>query len=231
MKSSNKDKTVIFLTLNNLPTNWEAYHKQVLLESIGDAELITISRIPTDMGKGINLIQTETPSANNVYKQLLRGAKLATTEFIAVAESDSLYCIDHFEFTPPRNDVFYYNLSHWSIFAWDTTMFSWRNRRGNWTLVCNRQLLIDALEERFAKYPEGTPPGATGELGRWRTDKQLGVTPRRSEDFYTYTPIINMNHEFGLDDRAKRHWKRHGTLRAHSIPYWNTPADILKHFC
>lgn len=224
------DLTVIFLTLNNLPPKWEEYHKQVLLEAIGDAELITVSRIPTDMGKGINLIQTETPSASNVYWQMLRAAKLATTKYIAVAESDSLYCQDHFNFKPPRDDVFYYNLSHWSLFSWDENMFSWRNRKGNWTMIANREFVIEALEERFAKYPSGTPPESTGELGRWRSDKQLGLKQRKSEDFYTYTPIINLNHEFGLDDRAKRHWKRHGTLRANSIPYWNTPAEILKHF-
>jgi len=226
----NKDTTVIFLTLNNLPPKWEEYHKKVLLDSIGDAELITVSRIPTDMGKGINLIQTETPSASNVYWQMLRSAKIATTKYIAVAESDSLYCTDHFNFKPPKDDVFYYNLSHWSLFRWDPTMFSWRNRRGNWTLICNRELLIDALEERFAKYPNGTPPEATGEPGRWRSDKQLGLTKRKSEDFSTYNPIININHEFGLDDRARRRWKRHGTLRAHSIPNWGAPSDILKHF-
>lgn len=227
--SMNSDLTVIFLTQNLLPDNWNQYQQEILLKSIGDADLITVSRKPMNL-PGINIIQTEPSSASNVYWQMLKAAKIANTKYIAVAEDDSIYCEDHFNHIPENDETFYYNLSHWSVFSWDTSVFSFRNRKGNWTLICNRELLIETLEERFAKYPEGTPAGMTGELGRWRTDKLLGVKKRHAEDFATYNPIININHEFGLDDRAKRHWKRHGTLRACSIPRWGTPQDIIQHF-
>jgi len=97
-------------------------------------------------------------------------------------------------------------------------------------MICNRELLIEALEERFAKYPQGTPPDCTGELGRWRSDKQLGLTKRKAVDFYTNTPIINVNHEFGLDERARRHRKTIGTLRAYWIPYWGKAKDLVLKF-
>lgn len=97
-------------------------------------------------------------------------------------------------------------------------------------MIANRELVIEALEERFTKYPDGTPDDKTGELGRWRSDKQLGLQKRKAVDFYTNTPIINICHEVGLDDRARRHRKSFGTLRAYSIPYWNTPQDIMQHF-
>lgn len=229
MNHSNKDLTVIFLTLNNLPSGWEEYHKQVLLYSIGDAELITVSRIPTDMGRGINLIQTETPSASNVYWQMLRAAKLSDTKYIAVAESDTLYCPDHFRHRP-RDDEFAYNLSHWSLFTWGVPTYGWRNRKGNYSMIAPRKLLIEALEERFEKYPEGTPPDLTGELGRVKVDSYLGLTQRKAVDFYTNNPIINVNHELGLDDRARRHQKTLGTLRSYDIPGWGKAADLVLKF-
>lgn len=229
MNHSNKDLTIIFLTLNNLPKGWEEYHKQVLLEAIGDAELITISRVPTDMGKGVNLIQTETPSASNVYWQMLRAAKIATTKYVAVAESDTLYCKDHYQFRPNPGE-FAYNGSHWSLFTIGTPIYGWRNRRGNYSMICEREILIEALEERFAKYPNGTPPEKTGEIGRWRTDKLLGVTPRKAIDFYTNNPIINVNHPFGLDERARRNRKTYGSLRAYDIPGWGKAEDLAKKF-
>src|SRR3990167_7580897 len=94
------DLTIIFLTNNELPESWTAYHKKVLLDAVGKVPLITISRKPLDFG--INILQTEPKSPSNVYWQLLRGAKLAMTKYIAVAEDDTLYCSEHFSFRPKR---------------------------------------------------------------------------------------------------------------------------------
>ena len=217
-----KDLTVIFLTLKKLPLQWQKYHKEVLLEAIDGAKFIEIS--PDG-----DLIQDEEPTNSNVYKQLLRGAKLATTEFIAVAEDDTLYCIDHFQHRPEKG-VFAYNQSHWSLFTWGEPMYSWRDRLGNYTLIAHREDVIEALEERFEKYPNGTPEGRTGEIGRWRTDTQLGLTHRKIEEFKTNTPVINICHELGLDDRAKRHRKNLGTLRAYDIPHYGKASDLIQHF-
>jgi hypothetical protein len=225
----NNDLTILFLTLNNLPKGWEEYQKQILLDSIGDAELITISKIPMDMGKGINLIQDEEPSANNIYRQMLRASKIATTKYIAIAESDTLYCKDHWGHRP-ADDEFAFNLSHWSLFTWGTPIYGWRNRKGNYSMIAPRELVIEALEERFAKYPSGTPPELTGELGRWKLDSYLGLKQRKQVDFYTNNPIINVNHELGLDDRAKRHQKTIGTLRSYDIPMWGKASELVKKF-
>lgn len=70
------DLTIIFLTANRVPEKWAEYHKQVLLEAIGDTPIITISFKPLDWGT--NLIQTEY-SVDNIYRQMLRGAKVAKT--------------------------------------------------------------------------------------------------------------------------------------------------------
>lgn len=221
------DITIVYLTLNKLPEKWMEYQQDVLKKAIGDAPIISVSRLPMDLGT--NILQTEVPSASNVYRQMLRAAKMATTEYIGVAEDDTLYCSDHFNYRPPK-DVFAYNLSHWSLFTWGTPIYGWRNRKGNYSMICNRELLIEALEERFAKYPEGTPPSMTGELGRWRTDERLGVTKRKAIDFYTNNPIINVNHEHGLDDRARNHRKTIGTLRAYDIPMWGKAEELVKKF-
>ena len=222
-----KDLTIIYLTLNNLPDKWMEYQQKVLLEAIGDTQIISISRIP--MNLGINLIQTEKVCSSNVYWQLLRAAKLATTEFIAVAEDDSLYNTEHYSFRPQK-DEFAYNNSHWSLFTWGEPTYSWRNRKGNYTLVAPRLLVIESLEERFTKYPNGTPEGKTGELGRSRTDRMLGLTQHKVVEFSTTCPVINICHDNGLDDRARRHKKSFGTLRAYDIPYWGKAKELIKNY-
>jgi len=223
----NEDLTIIYLTLNNLPKGWQEYQIEVLKKCIGNAPIISVSRLPMDLG--INLIQTEEPSPSNVYRQMLRAAKIATTKYIGIAEDDTLYCPDHFRHRP-RDDEFAYNLSHWSLFTWGVPTYGWRNRKGNYSMIAPRKLLIEALEERFEKYPEGTPPDLTGELGRVKVDSYLGLTQRKAVDFYTNNPIINVNHELGLDDRARRHQKTLGTLRAYDIPGWGKAADLVLKF-
>jgi hypothetical protein len=223
----NEDLTIIYLTLNLLPKKWQEYQIDVLKKCIGNAPIISISRLPMDLGT--NLIQSEEPSPSNVYRQVLRGAKLAKTKYIAIAEDDTLYVSDHFRHRP-ADDEFAYNLSHWSLFTWGTPIYGWRNRKGNYSMIANRELVIEALEERFEKHPNGTPPELTGELGRWKVDRYLGVKQRKEVDFYTNNPIINVNHELGLDDRARRHQKTLGTLRAYDIPMWGKASDLVKKF-
>jgi hypothetical protein len=216
------DLTVLFLTLKKLPQEWQKYHKEVLLKAIGDAKLIEIS--PDG-----DIIQNDPPSNSNVYKQLLRGCLATDTEYIAVAEDDTLYPPDHFQYRPEKG-TFAYNQSHWSLFTWGEPTYSWRDRLGNYTLIAHREDVIEALTERFEKYPNGTPEGRTGEIGRWRTDTQLGLTPRKTEEFKTNTPVINICHQMGLDDRANRQRKTLGTLRAYDIPYWGPAKELILNF-
>jgi hypothetical protein len=222
-----KDITIIYLTVNELPEGWLKFQQKTLLDAIKDTPLISISRKPMDFG--INILQTEPKSSSNVYKQLLKGAKLSKTKFIAVAEDDSLYPEEHFQYRPSPGKVAY-NLSHWSLFTWGTPTYSWRNRRGNYTMIAERDLVIEALEERFAKYPDGIPESIAGEIGRARVEKKMNVTLRESEDFSTNTPVINMNHRFSLDDRQRRQRKSLGTLRAYDIPYWGRADELIKKF-
>lgn len=222
-----KDITIIYLTLNKLPQEWMKYQQETLLNVVGDTKIISVSRLPMDLG--INILQTEKPSASNVYRQMLRVCKMTDTEFIGMAEDDTLYVKQHFEHRP-KPDVFAYNLCHWSIFTWGTPTYSWRNRRVNYSLVANRESVIKALEERFNKYPEGTPEKHTGEIGRNMLERNLGLTQWKAVDFYTHLPIININHALGLDDLAITQRKRLGNLRAFDIPFWGRADELIKKF-
>lgn len=222
------DLTIIMLTANRVPRKWAEFHKEKLIEAAGDSPIITISMEPLDWG--INLLQTEEYGISNIYFQLLKGAKVATTEYIAVAEDDTLYPKEHFEFRPPL-DTFAYNMNKFGVFRWSRIpTFFWKNRMKNSTLVAPRKLTIEALEERFNKYPKGTPPGFTGELGRNNIEDKLGVTRRKSVWFSTEISIIAIDHELGIDRLARTHRKGMGILRAYDIPYWGKAEDIVKEF-
>jgi hypothetical protein len=222
------DITIIMLTASRVPKQWAAFHKEKLLEAAGSAPIITISREPLDWG--INLLDEEPYHISNIYFQLLRGAKEATTDFIGVAEDDTLYPREHFEFRPPE-DTFAYNQNRFGILRWSRTpTYFWKDRISNSTLIAPRKLAIEALEERFNKHQHGTPSYFTGELGRHNIEDKLGVTRRKSMYFSTEISVVRIDHEDGVDKLSQSHRKGMGILRAYDIPHWGKSADIISKF-
>jgi hypothetical protein len=222
------DITIIMLTASRVPKKWAAFHKQKLIEAADGSPIITISREPLDWGQ--NIVDTQEYTISNIYFQLLQGAKAATTEYIAVAEDDTLYPKEHFQFRPPE-DSFAYNQNRFGVFRWSKTpTYFWKDRISNSTLIAPRKLAIEALEERFAKYPQGTPGGLTGELGRSNIEDKLGVKRQKAIWFQTEISVVRIDHELGIDRLSQSHRKGMGILRAYDIPYWGKAADIVKEF-
>jgi hypothetical protein len=224
------DLTVLYYTSNYLEEHnpyFVSNTKRQLLTAIGNTPLISISQQPMDFGKNI-CIGNIGRSHLNIYKQMLIGAKAATTKYVAMAEDDLLYPRDHFDYRPTPG-VFAYNMCKWSIFTWiRPAMFGFKNRRVINSLICERDLLIESLEERFTKYPdpEKTPIHYWGDLGRY--EHSLGVTVRKTEEFYSKTPIIYFSHENSYGYLALGHRKKLEPLRAYDIPEWGKADDILK---
>jgi hypothetical protein len=222
------DLTVLFLTENRLPPRWKRFQKETLLRAVGNYDLITISRKPLK-NMGTNLIQKRPRSRSNIYRQMLRAAKVAKTEFFALAEDDALYSKEHFQFRPRKN-VFAYNNNHWSLFTWGEPIFHWTDRRGNYSLITRTELVIEGLGKVFGKYPNGIPEHKTGELGRSKTTIQQGVKQKIGKKFYSGVPIVIFHHKKGFDRLARKGNKAPGPLQALEIPYWGRARDLVKKF-
>lgn len=222
------DLTIIFLTVNRVPKQWAAYHLDVLKKAIGKASVISITKEPMDFG--LNIIQDEPEGAANIYRQMLRAAKIADTPFLAMAEDDTLYSPEHFNMFRPPLDTFAYNMNRWSIFTWGEPMYSLRYRKSNCSAILPRVATIEALEERFAKFPNGMPDKLAGEIGRGMVERNLGVTVRKTVEWYSYEPVVQFNHDFGIDHLQTSHRKRHSPVRAFDIPYWGKAAELVKRF-
>ncbi len=234
VKVTKDDLTVVYYT-----SNWLDAHnpyflentKKQLLKAIGDLPLISVSQKPIVFGKNICVGEIGR-SHLNLYRQILIGCKEAKTKYVAMAEDDILYSYEHFHYHLPQSDIFSFNMAKWSLFTWsDPPIFSFRNKRKvvN-SLIAPRNMLVEALEERFNKFKgvpdEKVPLHYWGDPGRY--EEKLGVTVRPSEEFYTVGTNIVFSHPeaFGYLSRGER--KRLGDIRAYEIPYWGRAEDILK---
>lgn len=205
-----EDLTLLFITAGKVPEKWKEFH----LKQLEGYKMITMR-------------DEEKLGYETIYRRMLEGAKQATTPFVAVIEDDVLYPPEHFIYRPGL-DTFSYNQHRWALFTHGIPTYSWRNRKSNCSLIAPRELMIEALEERFAKHPNGIRIEHCGELGRERVDKWLGVTVRKSVEWYSKVGIIQINHDGATDDRSKRHRKELGPVRAFDIPYWNKAEDLIK---
>lgn len=210
------DLSAVLYTANTISGGFAQHTLNQLLESLGQIPLIIVERDPAIA-----------PSHFNIYRQALEGAKLAPTRYIALVEDDELYSPAHFEYRP-RKKPFAYNLAYWGIYTWqDPPMYNYKGRRNLGNLICEREAFIEAMEERFAKYPD--PPMSIKDV--WaepsKYERSLGVTPREAEDFYSQPPNIKFSHPTELSFAALGTRKRSGELRAYDIPYWGR-ADKLR---
>lgn len=221
------DLTIIYYSANTISPYFFKHTKNALLKAVGKIPIISVSQKPMDLGK--NICVGDIGQSNiNIYKQVLIGAKETATEYVAMAEDDTLYHESHFKHRP-TGEVFAYNMNKWSIFTWsEPPIFSNRGRRTLNALIAPRKLLIEALEERFAKYPEDEmiPLKFWGEPGRY--EKYLGVTVRPTERFESEIPIIMFSHPEALNYQQQGERKRLGMERLFKLPYWGEASEIVK---
>src|SRR3989344_5151137 len=192
MKTFYDDITIIFLTQNKVPEKWVPYHREMLEKAADGAPIISVSRKPIDFGT--NIIQTEPESAANIFWQTLRAAKMATTPYIAIAEDDTLYPKEHYHTFRPPLDTFAYNNTRWGMLSWTKVPMFYLEHKftSHMTLIAPRELTIEALEERFNKYPidSSGAMNAGGELGKEWMEKRMGVIPRKNVAFLTQHPVL-----------------------------------------
>lgn len=211
-----EDITAVFYTAGHISSTFmENTHNQLILALEG-IPLVTIIKDPS--------IER---SHFQIYRQALEGAKQVKTKYVALVEDDELYSPTHFKYRP-KNKPFAYNLGYWGIYTWqDPPIYNYKGRKNLGNLICDRVAFIQAMEERFVKYPN--PQGQNlqdvwAEVGRY--ERQLGVTIRETEDFYTNPPNIKFSHENELSFKGLGTRKRAGELRATEVPYWGTAESI-----
>ena len=149
--------TIIYYTENRLAEPLFTVCQRLLVKAANGMPIVSVSHKPIDLGKNI-CIGVREPSWLLLYQQLLKGVEAAETKYVGMAEHDCLYTNEHYSFRPPRDDTFYYNENHWLVQYADKKhpelkgMYSryWKQRLALSQMICNRELLLQTLNERLA---------------------------------------------------------------------------------
>ena len=108
-------KTLVYYTDNTGdPFFMETCRKQILCCMIKyNYPIINVSQKPLDFGS--NIVMKLERSVLSIFKQILRGCQEAKSDYIFLLEHDLIYHPSHFDFTPERDDTFYYDRHRYSI--------------------------------------------------------------------------------------------------------------------
>jgi hypothetical protein len=246
------DLTIIYYTSNYLEET-NPYFLSNTMKQLGKAAsqypIVIVSQKPVDIEEWkalgfsdvTNVVMGDIGRSHlNIYRQILEGCKAAKTKFVAMAEDDILYSPEHFDFRgyigDAKEDVFYYDMNKVSLFTWTIPVFSFRFKREVVNqLICGRQYLIDAMEERFKRVEELKALGWEEEkiIKYWgdpgRYEDILGVTIRKTRQESCKNPSIVFSHEYAYGyefNQGKK--KRLGDLRIVELYDWGKATDVLK---
>lgn len=241
-----RDLTVVYYTCNYLdeknPYFLQNTRKQ-LLKAIDDLPVVIVSHKPTMFGNNsTNVCMGDIGRSHlNLYRQILEGCKAAKTKWVAMAEDDVLYSQQHFnpqyyvkhEFF--EDDYFLYDMNKVSLFTWGRPVFSFRfNRLVVNQLIAKRQMLIDALEERFARLevlrkvmPVEKIIKYWGDPGRYEGILKVTIRPTKQYSGWIPSIVFSHNYAYGYEfNQGKR--KKLGDLRITELADWGKAEDILK---
>jgi hypothetical protein len=180
---------------------------------------------PVDFGQ--NFIYFGERGYLSMFKQILLGLKMSKAKYVFMCEHDVLYHPSHFDFTPPRDDVYYYNSNAYKYKPKNGKIVKYDHR---WLsqLCANRKLLIQHYEKKIKIVEEGKERkfyGYEPGTGHSRNVDNYGFDYFKSE-----YPNIDIRHGHNLsgtgrmkieDFRDKRTCKNFKEHSLKEIPGWS----------
>lgn len=143
----NTMKGIIYYTDNKLEEPmFSIVQKQILKANL---PIISISLKPINFGQ--NIVLNLKPGISTLNRQILAGLEASAADEVFFCEHDVLYHPSHFDFTPPKSNICYYNVNN---YRWDypkDRFITYDFLRSLSGLCINRQLAIGYYRERVER--------------------------------------------------------------------------------
>lgn len=169
-------------------------HCQETLKKNCPYKIVSVSlHKPVDLGENICITDRERSYPTMVY-QIVTALEKLDTDYVFFLEHDVLYHPSHFDFTPPRDDIYYYNINNYRWHIKEDFAVTYSGLHSLSMLCCNRELALRHFKARLAWIEE------TG------MDKQRSREPRWGRVF-GYEPGTKKKRKGGFSDEDFEVWK------------------------
>ena len=129
----------IYYTDNRLKEPiWSLAQKYILASGL---PIVSCSLKPINFGQNI-VLANRLRSYPTMCEQILTALEALTTKYVFFCEHDVLYHQSHWDFIPPKDDLYYYNVNNWRWWYGSKTAISYDELTSLSSLCCNRELAI-----------------------------------------------------------------------------------------
>jgi hypothetical protein len=146
------DKEIIYYTCNSHPKEIDA----LCVKHLREAKLPILSvSLNEEIDFGDTRIVMKGERGNlMLHKQILAGLEASTAKYVFLVENDVIYHPSHFEFTPPRDDTYYFNVNVWKMRWSDGFCCRTDNSQQMSGMVANRKLVLEFYRAKLKEIEE-----------------------------------------------------------------------------
>ncbi len=143
-------KGVIYYTDNRLSEPiFSVVQKHILKSGL---PIVNVSLAPTNFGQ--NIVIDGEPGYVSIVNQIVTALEASTADYVFFCEHDVLYHQSHFNFLPPKNDVYYYNMNNWRWDYPENRVIKYDGLTSLSQLCANRKLALKHYKARRKKMEE-----------------------------------------------------------------------------
>lgn len=199
-KSKITKKGIIYYTDNRLREPiFTKVQNQILKSGL---PITSVSLKPIDFGN--NIVLNLTPGYLTMIIQLTTALANSNFDYVFFCEHDVLYPVSHFDFTPPRDDIFYYNAHVWRWKYPENFAITYDRLISLSSLCGYRKKILDHYRQRLKKIHDLKLESHGRHEPLWA--RQWGYEPGTKktsrggfsdDDFETWTskePIVDIRH-------------------------------------
>lgn len=216
------DLTILYYSSNRLePVIAQNFRDELTMVLRGEP-LISVTQQPIDFGQNI-CVGDIGQSYYNLYKQMLIGLREVKTPWVAMAEDDTLYNREHFDYRPSSDKVIAYNRHMWFL---DTAHFWTKMHTGTFGCIAPTQYLLDILEARYERFPEEILPRHS-QKWFWMDpghDARLGFENADTEIFETKEPLITFAYYGATYGKPRR--RNRTSVAVEELPRWGNAREL-----
>jgi len=226
-------KGVVYYTDNRCEERIAQVVRNQIKKCCYGIEIISVSQFPLDFGR--NIVVPWERSVLTMFKQILAGLEASTANVVFLTEHDVIYHPSHFEFCPPKKDVYYYNENNWALDEKTGQALFYKPRQQVSGLCAYKNLLIDHYRARVERVER---EGFTRKMG-YEPGKPLprGIDNFKREGYFSEYPNIDIKREgcltpgrFKLRQYRCRNKIKDSWILADEIPSWGKTKDRFSKF-
>lgn len=194
------NKGIIYYTDNRLGEPIFSIVQKLILNS--GLPVVSVSLKPIDFGK--NIVLKLTPGYLTMIKQIVTALEASESDCVFFCEHDVLYPLSHFDFTPDRDDIFYYNAHVWRWKYLNNLAITYDRLISLSSLCVNRKFALDHYKRRLKKIKDLKLEGDKRREPQWarrwgyepgtKKVERGGFSDDNFETWRSKDPIIDIRH-------------------------------------